>query len=372
MPEFHVREAVPGTDWVFGALHELEVATSLEMMGEDLSVSAEWNRSSHTDERSALKGLLVVVPGPPPEDVGPARFGLPPLTGEPLELLGAAQFELPIADNRHLIDDLYCQVRQDVRRAGIGTALWREVVRIAGAQGRNTILGWSEHRVGVAAEAGRLRAREGDDELPLDRGSRFAQSLGLSLAQVERQSRLELPVAPARLAALRARAEARALPTYLVESWVGRTPEHHLDRLAVMYTALSTDAPTGEVDWQPENWDADRVRHGDERKHLTGRSLFSVAIHAATGEVAGLTELHVHDAHPHRPEQWTTVVSTAHRGHRLGMLLKVANLQQLAADQPGARHLDTWNAGENAHMLAINTELGFRPHSAHGAWQARL
>ena len=74
-------------------------------------------------------------------------------------------------------------------------------------------------------------------------------------------------------------------------------------------------------------------------------------------------------AHPHRPEQWTTVVAAPHRGHRLGLLLKAANLQGLAVDQPEARYVDTWNAGENDHMLAINTLVGFRPHSAHGAWQ---
>jgi GNAT superfamily N-acetyltransferase len=372
MPDFHLREVAHGTGWVFDSLHELEVANTVELMGEDLAVSADWNRNSHADEATARKGLLVALPGPAPTGGTRGRFGLPEAPAEPVELLAAIDFAMPLRDNLHLVDDVYCQVRAEARRRGIGTALWNEVVRIAGEQGRTTVLAWSDHLVGAPAEPERLRARDGDDELPLDRGSRFAQSLGLTLAQVERQSRLELPVPAQRLAQLRADAESRALPAYRLESWVGRTPEQHLEGLAVMYRALSTDAPLGEVDWQPEEWDADRVRHSDERKHLTGHSVTTMAVAADTGEVAGLTEIHVHHAHPHRPEQWITVVDGRHRGHRLGLLIKAANLQLLARDQPDARHVDTWNAGENAHMLAINTLLGFRPHAVTGAWQLRI
>lgn len=372
MASFHLREADPGPDWVYERLHDLEVVISQEVHGEDQAVSADWNRVAQADERNALKALLLAVPGPPPADAAPGRFGLPEVAAEPLELLGAAQFTMPTADNRHLVDDLYLQVRADRRRQGIGSALWQEVARIGREQGRSTVLGWTEHLIGAAPDAERLPSPAGAGYLPLDGPARFAQSLGLGLAQVERQSRLTLPVPPRQLADLRAKAEAAALPHYRVESWVGRVPDEHLERLAALYRDLSTDAPLGEIDFRPENWDPDRVRHSDEQKHRTGRSVFTLAIQAATGEAAGLTELHIHDAHPHRPEQWTTVVSRAHRGHRLGLLIKAANLELLALVEPGARYVDTWNAGENEHMLAINTALGFRPHAVNGAWQARL
>lgn len=371
MLPYTVCEVPTGIDWVFDALHELEVVTSTELMGEDLAVSAEWNRTSHANERTALKGLLVAVPGEP-DARATGRFGLPVVPAGPVPLLGAVQFMLPVADNQHLVDDVYCQVHPDARRRGIGAALCREVIRIGAAQGRTAVVGWSEHRIGAADDGPRLRAREGDDDLPLDRGSRFAQSLGASLAQVERQSRLELPVPTDLLAELRAEAEQRALPAYRVVSWVGPTPPEYRGQVAAMNRALSTDAPLGEIDFQPENWDAERVRHSDEVKHRTGHSLYSIAEHVDTGEVAGLTELFVHDAHPHRPEQWTTVVAREHRGHRLGLLLKVANLDLLAAEHPDARQVDTWNAGENAWMLGINVRLGFRPFSANGAWQLKL
>ena len=42
---------------------------------------------------------------------------------------------------------------------------------------------------------------------------------------------------------------------------------------------------------------------------------------------------------------------------------KVANLRRLVDEHPEIRTVVTWNAESNAHMLAINDVLGFRPHS---------
>ncbi len=372
MSEFHIVEARPRSDWAYDRLHALDVAVTEELLGEDQSVSPDWYRASYADERTARKGLLFALPGPAPADAEPGRFGLPEAPLEPVEPLGSVEFVLPRLDNLHLLDDTWLQVAAGARRRGIGTALWREVVRIAAAEDRETIIAWSHHLAGAVSLPERVIPPTGAGHLPVDRATRFARSLGLSLAQVERESRLPLPVDPALLAELRESAEAKAYPAYEVVSWLGPTPEEHLDRVAELNRALSTDAPTGDLDFKEEAWDAERVRHSDERAHLTGHSVTTMAIHAATGAAAGLTLIHVHHAHPHRPEQWNTVVAESHRGHRLGQLIKTVNLQQLAASDPQARYVETWNAGENNHMLAINTRMGYRLHSVHGAWQLRL
>lgn len=369
MSDFHIVEARPRTDWVYDAVHELEVAVSTEFFGEDLSVSADWNRNSFADERTAVKVLLLALPGPAPDGAPAGRFGLPEAPESPVPVLGATEFHLPTADNVHLVDDTYIQVRVDARRQGIGTALWREVARIGDSQGRTALIAWSQHLADAVSEPARVEPSTGVGHLPVDVGTRFAQSLGLSLAQVERESRLLLPVDPAYLAELRAEAEVKALPEYRLVSWVGPVPAEHLDHVAEMNRTLSTDAPIGDLDWEEEVWDAERVRHSDEVSQASGTAVTTLALHAATGEPAGLTRFQVHNAHPHRPEQWITVVAAAHRGHRLGLLIKVANLQQLALTAPEARYVETWNAGENNHMLAINTRIGFRLHSVHGAWK---
>lgn len=371
MPEFHIVEARPRNDWVYDQLHQLEVAVTTEILGEDLALAADWTSASYADERTAMKGLLLALPGPVPPDALIGRFGLPEAPAAPVAPLASLELTLPTVDNQRLMDDVYAQVRADVRRRGIGSALWREAARIAEAHDRDSIIAWTQHLAGAAGDPERVTPPTGAGHLPVDGATRFAQSLGLELGQVERHSRLQLPVSPQLLAELRAAAEARALPTYELASWLGPVPTEHLDRVAVMNATLSTDAPIGGLDWAPEIWDAERVRHSDERSHLTGHSVVTLALHAATGEAAGLTVLHVHEAHPHRPEQWTTVVAGAHRGHRLGQLIKVANLQLLADSEPAARYVDTWNAGENDHMLAINTMIGFRLHAMIGAWQWR-
>ena len=370
MPDFHVREVPPGTEWAYQRLHGLEVAVNLELFGEDQTRSPERLLTEYTHELTALKGMLVALAGPEPADPARGRFGLP-ITTEPAEILGAAEFALPLLDNTHLMDDLFVQVDAGHRRRGIGTALWREVRRIAAERDRDTVLGWTEHLAATPA-AEWVRPATGEGELPVDAGTRFAQALELSLGQVERQSRLELPVPPERLAALRAEAEALAVPGYRLVSWVGPVPEDYLEKVARMNHVLSTDAPTGDIDWRPEVWDAERVRTLSDWEHRTGTGVYTLAVADATGEVAGLTHIHCDHAHLDRPEQWNTSVVAEHRGHRLGMLVKTANLELLARTYPQARHIGTWNADESQYLLAINIALGYRLHGLTGGWQAKL
>ena len=70
--------------------------------------------------------------------------------------------------------------------------------------------------------------------------------------------------------------------------------------------------------------------------------------------------------------QNVTVVDNRHRGHRLGWLVKVANMRAMQADDPGRRRIHTWNAGENQWMLAINDAMGYQPRLVEGAWQKKL
>ncbi len=54
-----------------------------------------------------------------------------------------------------------------------------------------------------------------------------------------------------------------------------------------------------------------------------------------------------------------TAVAREHRGHRLGLRLKLAMLDLLARREPRLRHIMTSNAETNAHMIAINETLGY-------------
>ena len=85
-------------------------------------------------------------------------------------------------------------------------------------------------------------------------------------------------------------------------------------------------------------------------------------------ELAALTQLCTDDGTPGWAFQQITAVAKEHRGHRLGLLVKAANLQQLTGDDPGARRILTGNAGANKYMIAINEMLGFRVSDQYREW----
>ncbi len=67
-----------------------------------------------------------------------------------------------------------------------------------------------------------------------------------------------------------------------------------------------------------------------------------------------------------------TVVHPLHRGHRLGLAVKLANLDFLAEQAPAVRLIVTGNAQTNAPMIAVNDMLGFEVAGVGMFWQKRL
>jgi RimJ/RimL family protein N-acetyltransferase len=65
-------------------------------------------------------------------------------------------------------------------------------------------------------------------------------------------------------------------------------------------------------------------------------------------------------------------VRPEYRGHRLGLLTKIAMLDLLAKLEPGVRRIQTGNAGSNAHMVAINEQLGFTIAGVSRDWELDL
>ena len=55
-----------------------------------------------------------------------------------------------------------------------------------------------------------------------------------------------------------------------------------------------------------------------------------------------------------------TFVLPGHRGHSLGLAVKLANHRSLMAALPECELVRTSNADVNAHMNAVNETLGYR------------
>jgi hypothetical protein len=330
------------------------------------------------DQKHNKKTHLVAVAGPSPQDAQLSENGFPVVSsdaamagaGKPEDVLGGAWIGFPTVDNLHMAWTSV-DVRKSVAQQGIGTALADIAESMITDAGRTTMSSWTGHRIPAEDETDVLIPPTGVGRVPNDASARFARGRGFQLEQAERHSQLDLPVDSAKLAAFRDEAQAKAAD-YEVVTWIGRTPEEHITDMVDLHRRMSTDVPLAGLDFREEVWDEERVRYDDERQEKASRLPFwAAARHIPSGQLVAYTAVNT-VPEPDYAFQNDTLVHGDHRGHRLGMLIKAANLQELAARRPALKRVHTWNAGENSYMLAINVALGFRPVSVEGAWQKKL
>jgi RimJ/RimL family protein N-acetyltransferase len=138
----------------------------------------------------------------------------------------------------------------------------------------------------------------------------------------------------------------------------GYSPDDLLPSLVELTEAIN-DAPLDDLEWEDEVYSPERVR-AYERAQIESRHRFRrvIARHRGTGELAGHSVV-VADGEQPFAEQHDTSVVAAHRGHRLGLLLKTEMLLWLAEVEPGLQQIYTWNAESNHHMIAVNERLGY-------------
>ncbi|GAA2025635.1 GNAT family N-acetyltransferase [Agromyces tropicus] len=286
------------------------------------------------------------------------------------DLIGAARMAWELRDGARAAETVLA-VAPGRRRRGVGTALLAEAERMAQEAGRPTIVAWSDHaRDELAVGDDVLRPPDGDAELRADLPtSRFAAARGYELQQLERVSGLTVTGrADGFRGMLAERRDAAASAGYRLVAWTGPAPDDLVDAYAAARARMALDVPAGGSTIDEETWDAGRVR-AHEAEHADGATgLLVAAAVAEDGTVAGYTELEL-PAGKRIAYQSDTLVVLAHRGHGLGMLLKLHNLVRLAEAAPERTDVYTWNADENAHMLAINVALGFEPRGLSACWQ---
>ncbi|HEY6423108.1 MAG TPA: GNAT family N-acetyltransferase [Pseudonocardiaceae bacterium] len=248
-------------------------------------------------------------------------------------------------------------VAPERRQRGVGRALLTHLRAEAIRQGRTRL---------IASVAQPL------DPAAPDPAGRFAVASGASLVLVETCRRLDIgSLDPALLARLGEQARAKSRGYSLVQ-WTGSTPERWLDDMAYLVGRMSTDAPLDDLQWDPEVYDAERLRAREASCLACGLHIVTTAAVDGTGDLVAFTRI-IGDATSHwYGDQCDTIVAPEHRGHRLGMLVKVANLQLARAQRPELRIIDTCNADSNPYMVGINEAMGFRPLRRTGEWQLDL
>ena len=349
---------------LFAAMNSVDREWLLDAYGHDDFVEpVEVHLRRFADQRYTRKALWAAYP-----------TGIDPRTAGPGAALGYALVHLPVEDNTYLIE-VGLVVRRAVRRQGVARALAAVVRADLHGTGRTTIGGWFPNPLLDPDHPGALAPKTGVGLVDsTDPAAVWLLHLGFELEQGARYSILTIPADRTacleEIAALRADAEETAGPDYDVVQWRGITPEPWRQRMAELHTRMSVDAPSAGFDFREEKWDVERVVHrGEMMIESDHANVFTAVRHVPTGNLVAYTELQWPNSKTHAVYQEDTLVHGEHRGHRLGMLSKAANLQYLLAENPAAARIHTWNAAENRYMLGINEALGFRAAAIEGAWQ---
>jgi GNAT superfamily N-acetyltransferase len=160
---------------------------------------------------------------------------------------------------------------------------------------------------------------------------------------------------------------------YEILSWAGSTPVDLVEGRAHLSAIMPLEVPQVDIAVEAERWDAQRVRFHESTTDQMGRDLLvAAARHRATGELVGYSELTVSREQPQTAYQWDTLVMRAHRGHRLGGLLKIATMRLLESGNYATKKITTMNAVSNAPMIAVNDALGAHVAGAAVAWRKDL
>jgi GNAT superfamily N-acetyltransferase len=188
----------------------------------------------------------------------------------------------------------------------------------------------------------------------------FAVGRGYAVSSVEIVRSLPLPVDPGLLDRHRQRAIAAMGAAYELSVHVNGVPHELRQGVCDASNRLILDAPTGEVEFEPESMTVEDYQTTLDQQRAAGRTLITaVAVHRGTGVVAAYTDLVVPSVDQHVVFQWGTLVLPEHRGHRLGMAVKAANLERLARLAPQRSTVLTMNDEQNPWMVQINEDLGF-------------
>ena len=231
------------------------------------------------------------------------------------------------------------------RRQGIGRALVDHVEALVRADGRTLLL------------AGSHLPYDDRDEHPY---RRFADACGYELNSFEVVRHLPLPVPDDRIQEWIDSAAPRH-EDYIIETHVGRVPDDLLDSLCSLMGQLAVDAPTGDVDFEEEKITPQRYDEMIAGIAAMGRARYETVALTADREVVAHSTLAVSLGASTVVYQWGTMVGREHRGHRLGLATKAVNLRAVQAVRDDLTVVTTQNNETNAHMVAINELIGFRP-----------
>lgn len=307
------------------------------------------------------------------------------------QLVGRAEVRLPlIVDTRNA--QILLTVDPDHESRSVGSELLSAAESVAQSEARRNIVIHSEHpgpqdlqgdgKIGsstgtfpVVDPEDWIAAIDGSGRLPVsNRQTRFATRFGYELQTVSDVSRIRVPLADGEQERLTSEVEAHVgAGAYRTHSWVGGAPETWVESMAALHEHIPSDSFVAPRLWDPEPWDGQRVRRVEAMRAENGdTSLMTVVEHIPTGRLVGMTELVVPGTGSTICFQDETVVLREHRGQRLGLRLKLGNLQSLMVRAPEVESIYVWTHSGNTRMNWVNRRLGATVLGRSAVWARRV
>jgi GNAT superfamily N-acetyltransferase len=272
---------------------------------------------------------------------------------------GVALMEVPLRDNLHSAELVAVMVHPERRRRGGGTALVGRAAELAHADRRRVLNSIVDVPLGTATTHPSVG---------------FAHAMGFQPTLGGNKRVLRVPLRPELQAELRAVvAGAPGADRYRVFTFRTPWPVEYAEDHCELARRMSTDEPAGDGDHEEEVWDEQRIRESDALlAEQRSTKLAAVAQDVESGRLVAFTELLLSPDRLGEAWQMATLVHPAHRGHRLGLAVKLTNLEFMEVSEPSIHQVVTGNAGVNAPMIAINEMLGFQVVSEGSFWQKSL
>ncbi len=319
----------------------------MEIRSLDLSDDEAMRRAYEVQRRSSLLGREGMPVGSELDFVGNARSvdrgerQLHLVAVDSSGTLGVLSAWFFLLDNT---DKVWFELHVDptARGRGVGSALLDRIEQLAIEDGRTQAMT-------------DLKLPFEETETHPDR--RFAAARGYDLANIEVVRHLALPILDSTIRAWEDRA-AGSHDGYRFETLVDTVPEQYAESLCVLLGQLAVDAPSGAVDYEEEVITPERLAEMRATTTAMGRIVLETVALDPEDRVVAQTTLAVPTSGTD-VWQWGTFVHREHRGHRLGLAVKTANLRALQQRFPGMARVSTQNGETNAHMVSINSLLGF-------------